>query len=546
VPACPSPQHWFLDSRERGNPHARLYAGRDDGSCWTAGNQVTPLVDGSAYFARLCQELRGCAAGDLVYFADWRGDPDQHLDGPGSAVMVELARAESAGARVFGLVWRSHLDRLRFSEQQNRTLAEALQALNANVLLDMRVRRGGSHHQKFVVVRHPQDPARDVAFVGGIDLGHSRNDDRDHGGDPQTQPMPTSYGPTPPWHDAMVEIHGPAVVDVETCFRERWDDPAAPQHNHPWLWALDRLRDLRSRAATLPDPVPAPSPAGRDCVQLLRTYPSQSPAYPFAPDGERTVARGYAKALRRARRVVHVEDQFLWSATVAQVFADTLRRETGLHLVAVLPRYPDSEGGLQEPAKDAAHTEALQLLLDAGGDRVHLFDLENAAGTPIYVHAKVCVIDDTWAAVGSANLNRRSWTHDSELTAAVLTLPPDAGADPEHDAEPHTPEPQAESDDGVFARRLRVQLWAEHLGRRPDQTEDLADPVAALAILHAHADRLDAWHRDGGTGERPPGHLRAHRVPTVHPAVRRAVEPVVRTVIDPDGRPFRWRRLERW
>ena len=56
---------------------------------------------------------------------------------------------------------------------------------------------------------------------------------------------------------------------------------------------------------------------------------------------------------------------------------------------------------------------------DAAPDRVAVFDLENAQGIPIYVHAKVCVIDDVWMMVGSDNLNRRSWTNDSELSCAV-------------------------------------------------------------------------------------------------------------------------------
>ena len=51
----------------------------------------------------------------------------------------------------------------------------------------------------------------------------------------------------------------------------------------------------------------------------------------------------------------------------------------------------------------------------AGGDRVAVYDLENRADTPIYVHAKVCIVDDVWLDVGSDNLNRRSWTHDSEI-----------------------------------------------------------------------------------------------------------------------------------
>ena len=41
---------------------------------------------------------------------------------------------------------------------------------------------------------------------------------------------------------------------------------------------------------------------------------------------------------------------------------------------------------------------------------------------PDYVHAKICVVDDVWATVGSNNFNTRSWTHDSELAAAILDL----------------------------------------------------------------------------------------------------------------------------
>ena len=59
--------------------------------------------------------------------------------------------------------------------------------------------------------------------------------------------------------------------------------------------------------------------------------------------------------------------------------------------------------------------------------RVHVFDVENHEGTPVYVHAKVCVIDDMWGCVGSDNFNRRSWSHDSEFLALysirTVTLP---------------------------------------------------------------------------------------------------------------------------
>ncbi len=74
------------------------------------------------------------------------------------------------------------------------------------------MRRGGSHHQKLFVVRRKGRPEDDVAFVGGIDLCHGRRDDADHAGDPQAPPLDERYGDTPPWHDLMAEIHGPAVA----------------------------------------------------------------------------------------------------------------------------------------------------------------------------------------------------------------------------------------------------------------------------------------------------------------------------------------------
>ena len=61
-------------------------------------------------------------------------------------------------------------------------------------------------------------------------------------------------------------------------------------------------------------------------MQLLRTYPGRRSGFSFAPDGEHSVARGYAKVLARARPSIYVEDQYLWSPEVAAAFADALGR----------------------------------------------------------------------------------------------------------------------------------------------------------------------------------------------------------------------------
>ena len=57
---------------------------------------------------------------------------------------------------------------------------------------------------------------------------------------------------------------------------------------------------------------------------------------------------------------------------------------------------------------------------------------------PIYVHAKVAIIDDLWSTVGSANLNNRGMRDDTEMNVATL--------------------------DAELAVGLRMMLLAEHVG----------------------------------------------------------------------------------
>jgi phosphatidylserine/phosphatidylglycerophosphate/cardiolipin synthase-like enzyme len=176
---------WFLSAAERGNPATVLDAGRPPGTAWSSGNTVRPLIHGAAYLAELVAGVERMQSGDVLMFVDWRGDPDEQLLGKaGSEVTEVLSRAAARGVLVRGLIWRSHWDRLAFSAQENRHLGEEINAAGGCCLLDMRVRIGGSHHQKFVVLRHPGRPELDKAYVGGIDLCHGRRDDGVHAGDP--------------------------------------------------------------------------------------------------------------------------------------------------------------------------------------------------------------------------------------------------------------------------------------------------------------------------------------------------------------------------
>jgi phosphatidylserine/phosphatidylglycerophosphate/cardiolipin synthase-like enzyme len=542
MPSKPAPvedlQVWFLSDSERGNDFSELDRRRPDQLAWSVGNRVEMLVHGAVYFGRLLETIRELGAGDRLYFTDWRGDPDQRLsDDPDAEIGAVVAAAARRGVIVRGLLWRSHLDRLGFSAKENRHLGQEVNAAGGEVLLDQRVRLGGSHHQKLVVIRHAAGTENDIAFVGGIDLCHSRRDDVDHLGDPQRQAMAPVYGPTPPWHDAQIAIHGPAVGDLEFCFRERWEDRSRLSRD-PLGILHDLLGHTDRKASALPPMAHDPAPCGTHAVQVLRTYARRRGGYPFAPQGERSVARGFRKAIARARRLIYIEDQFLWSTDVAKIFAEALVAHPSLHLIAVVPRFFDQAGALTLRPNQVGREHAVSVLLDAAGDRVAIYDIENLDGVPVYVHAKITVIDDVWASVGSDNFNRRSWSHDSEIACAVV----DATRDSRDPVDP------AGLGDGArtFARDLRLHLWREHLGRADGDDRDLLDPAEAVAKFREAALDLERWHSGGQRGNRPPGRVRPH--PRVHLSrwTRLWAEPLYRTVYDPDARPSALRQEGAW
>jgi phosphatidylserine/phosphatidylglycerophosphate/cardiolipin synthase-like enzyme len=528
-----APGIWFLAPEERGNPATGIDRLGEAGRSWVEGNLVRPLLHGAAYFRRLYDELCALRAGDRVYFTDWRGDADQRLlpDGPTIGELLdELARS---GVEVRGLLWRSHSDHLRFSAQENQRLDAELNEAGAEVLLDQRVRRFGSHHQKLFVIRHRDHPEWDVGFVGGIDLCHGRRDDAQHHGDPQQQPMDRRYGGRAPWHDAALELRGPVVGDLLRSFAERWDDPHPLDRRTPYRMLVQRLARMPRHPQPLPEAFPDPPPAGPHAVQVLRTYGRKRPGYPFAPDGERSVARAYAKAFARAHSLIYVEDQYLWSEPVARGICQALQRSPDLRVIAVVPRYPDQNGRLSGPPNRLGQIQAMRLLHQTAPDRVGVYDLENTAGVPVYVHAKICIVDDVWFTIGSDNFNRRSWTNDSELTCAVVDPTPDQ-------REPHDLTGHGEGARWL-ARDLRLQAWAEHLGRPPDDPT-LLDPATAFTAWRDTAAARDAWHANGRRGPRPPGQIRRHQPAPVSRLQQTWAEPTYRLLFDPDARPRRMRR----
>ena len=242
------------------------------------------------------------------------------------------------------------------------------------------------------------------------------------------------------------------------------------------------------------------------------------------------MARGYTKAVARARRLVYVEDQYLWGHHIGNVFTEALRAHPDLYVVAVVPLHPDLDGAFSRTPQLLGRRRAMLEMMGAAPDRVAVYGIENHAGTPVYVHAKCCIVDDTWTTIGSDNFNRRSWTHDSELSAVVV----DRGADPQ-----------------AYGRRLRLTLAAEHLDREvgsPDRLlEVMGDCVEPEGLFAAYAEAaagLDAWWDAGRVGPRPSGRLRRLQPPDLGRVARALALPAYLTLHDPDGRPRSLRRTD--
>ncbi len=262
---------WFLTSEERGNPASKIPA-------WCVGNRAEPLIHGATYFDQLVTEVEALGDGDYVFFTDWRGDPDEKMRDEGPTIRELFCKAAERGVVVKGLVWRSHLDKFAYSEEENQHLGEAIEQAGGEVLLDQRVRFGGSHHQKLVVIRHRDQPERDVAFAGGIDLCHSRRDDESHRGDRQASSDGQGVRRAPAVARCAASRagagrrcarhHVPGTVDRS---RRRWTCLS------PIAWLADKLRgaDLDAGAA-------AGSAAGSAAVRAAHhSGASHLPRRPF-------------------------------------------------------------------------------------------------------------------------------------------------------------------------------------------------------------------------------------------------------------------------
>lgn len=297
----------------------------------------------------------------------------------------------------------------------------------------------GCHHQKVLLVMRG---GRLTAFCGGVDI----NPDRVQATEPGR-----------PMHDVHCRIRGPAAWDVLQIFLDRWDDcisnPGPDNEGY-----VDRLKDILADPKELRGKkVNYQAPCGKFSVQIARTTGHiRSNPYSFAPEGERSIRELLHTGIRQAQRFIYVEDQYLVNMEVAGWLSQHLSHIQ--HLTILVPP-PDLTSPGSYINKRKAFIEKLQ---EGGADKVRIYCLnKDSALCSTYIHAKTWIFDDKFAIIGSANCNNRGIKHDSEVCAGIF--------DPS-------------SDDQLtytLPHRLRMQLWAHHLGL--DEAE-VADGVASADL----------------------------------------------------------------
>jgi phosphatidylserine/phosphatidylglycerophosphate/cardiolipin synthase-like enzyme len=376
-----------------------------------------------------------------------------------------LGFAAARGVKAGVLLWDGYQAGMHLTNNP-REEGKRLEAVGVQVLLDGSSRAithlAQSLHQKCAVVDSR------VAFVGGVDLTRHEGGDYDRW-DTHThacsseERMTGHSAPSHPWHDIHTQLEGPLVGDVERNIIQRWNSVAAHQRLGMW-----------------PEPtgVALTQTATGVSAQIVRTIPPKT--YSFARRGVSKIYHAYLRAIASATHYVYLESQYLWMDVFAGLdntlwagrdrrmkrLLDTLAAalDRGVNVALVLPDHPNCG----REFSDAGITYIRDQISLAARDRFTVFTLGNSESEkdaihyrPVYVHAKLAIVDDRWWTVGSANLNSRGMHADAEINVSAL--------------------------DPTGAKTLRLRLWQEHAHPQVEDVPSLNDPVAGLKVMRSRA-----------------------------------------------------------
>ncbi|SDO05837.1 phospholipase D-like domain-containing protein [Geodermatophilus sp. DSM 45219] len=471
-------------------------------TCWRIerADAHAVFVDAADYFATLRTAV--LQAKRRVLFIGWDFDPRIRMDPRGTRRRTRRRRPDKLG-RVLEEAVRTNPElEIGVLVWDYGVIGALARGVVPVVLLDRRTPErltmtvdthhpiGGAHHQKIVVI----DDC--LAFAGGIDVTADRWDTPEHLDRHPLRRRPSSHRLTGPWHDVTSLVSGPAARALGDLARERWESGTGR-----------RLEPVADVEACWPDGV---EPLLTDVdVAISRTRPEHG-----GTSLVHEIELLWLAAIAGARRTVYIESQYFANRRIAEAMAERLREPDGPEFVVVNPE--TAEGWLQEKAMGTARAKLLALLGEADvHGRFRLYVPVTEGRRPIYVHAKVMVVDDRLLRIGSSNLNNRSMGLDTECDVSIEVRP----GDPRRDELAAT------------VTGLRDRLLGEHLGVPPGAVADAVE-ASGGSLLQA----VEALRRPVGRSLEP------FTPPDLGPVEQTLADT---ELLDAERTPNRWRRVRR-
>jgi len=435
-------------------------------NCWriARAERAAFIIDGEDYFRAVRESI--CRARRSIYIVGWdihnelrllREDPE---DGFPTRLgdLLEAVVRERPGLQVYVLEWDFAMiyamERDFFPRYKLRWKSHD----RVHFCLDGEHPIGASQHQKIVAIDDR------VAFCGGFDLSKWRWDTSDHRPDDarRIDPNGETY---PPFHDVQMLVDGDAARSLGEIARERWlaasGEEPSPGESHsgddPW------------------PPSANPSCTAVD-LGITRTMPAHEDR-----EEVREVEQLYLDSIAAARRFIYIENQYLSSHEIGMALAERLDDEGGPEVIIVVPK--KTGGWLEQHTMDVLRDNVVRRLRKADRCerlRVYIARLSDEPESSLMIHAKVMVVDDAFARVGSSNLSNRSMGLDSECDLAI--------------------ESGESKDCGAAIAGFRRRLLAEHLGKKIESLAEAEEKhpslIEAIESLRTGGRSLEALSID--------------------------------------------------
>ncbi len=421
-------------------------------------DRASVIVDAAAYFALMQQAM--LKARHRIFLVGWDFDTRIHLAlgrrwfhrilrrkyprRLGSFLMW-LAR-HRPGIEIRVLKWSLGLVQFMLRGYMLVDLARMAAHRGITFKFDTHHPIGCSHHQKIAVLDDK------LAVCGGIDMTQDRWDTREHLQHDRRRRRPHGrrYGP---WHDATMMFEGDAARVLGTLGRNRWERAGG-----------ERLEQVPIPDESLwPDDLPVQFENIEIGIARTRAKHDGSPQV-------NEIEQLLLTQIARARHFIYSENQYFTSRKIAEAIGERLKEDDPPEIVMVQPL--TAEGWLEQQAMDHARNCLLHSLAELDHKRRFQVYVPHTGDTPIYVHAKLMIVDDRILRIGSANFNNRSMGLDSECDVFI---------DCDRPGNDH-------ACDGVAA--LRHSLLGEHCGI---EEEEVARLLASDPSMH----RLIAAHGQG-------------------------------------------------